>query len=56
MKESGDPLLEVFELREDADARATYMERVMQEAADRRQKNRSKKREAKKKGNTKKAA
>ncbi|MDF1852060.1 MAG: sulfatase-like hydrolase/transferase [Verrucomicrobiales bacterium] len=56
MRESGDPLLEVFELREDADARATYMEKIMQEAADRRQKNRSKKREAKKKENTKKAA
>lgn len=43
MTESGDPLLEIFEKREDIEARSIYMERIMNEAAERRQKTRTKK-------------
>ena len=43
MKDSGDPLLEVFKLRENPEALASYMEEIMKKAAERRQKNRNRK-------------
>lgn len=56
MKESGDPLLEIFEKREDAAARSSYMERITKEATERRQKNRANKKKNLPKKGGKKAA